>query len=51
MNTHVRYTRRVVGQHDLSEKLLRTKAQIVKDMVSAEIQSMTLISVSRLQLT
>ena len=35
----------------LRSLLLRTKAQIVPDMISAEIQSMALISASRLQLT
>ena len=35
----------------LRSLLLRTKTQIVADMISAEIQSMTLISASRLQLT
>ena len=42
-----------MGEHDLFEKLAFTtdKTQIVPDMISAEIKSMTLISVSRLQLT
>ena len=35
----------------LRSLLLRTKAQIVPDMISEEIQSMALISASRLQLT
>ena len=53
MNTHIKGTQEEYwgSMTYLRSLLLSTKIQIVSDMVSAEVQSMTLISASRLQLT
>ena len=53
MNTHIEGTQEESwgSMTYLRSLLLRTKTHIVPNMISAEIQSMTLIPVSRLQLT
>ena len=53
MNTHIEGTQEEKGgsMTYLRSLLLRTKTEIVPDMISAETESMTLISVSRLQCT
>ena len=53
MNTHIEGRQQEYwwSMTYLRNLLLRPKTRIKPDMISAEVQSMTLISVSRLQLT
>ena len=51
MNTHIEGTQEEQWGSMTYLRSLLLRTQIVPDMISAEIQSMTLISVSRLQLT
>ena len=53
MNTHIEGRQQEYwwSMTYLRNLLLRPKTPIKPDMISAEVQSMTLISVSRLQLT